>query len=73
MERQLSLFDMNPVSRKHGNPYRDMDGKYCTMERWKSIEKDMEIKKLMQNVEYYKLQSEMYERMVLALHKRMKY
>jgi len=71
MDAQLSLFQ-SPTRRKfRGNPYRDTYGRYCSKREAEEAAKEMEIRKLKDKAAYLERKVEMYERMAIAVSKRL--
>lgn len=71
MEKQLSLFEQSTRRKRIGNPYRSIDGRYCTKQEAEISAREREIRKLERKTAYLERQAEMYERMALALSKRL--
>lgn len=71
METQLSLFQ-SPARRKfRGNPYRNTDGKYCSKQQYEEAMREAELHRLRDKAAYLEQKVEMYERMAIALSKRL--
>lgn len=72
MNAQLSFFPAELKPAKKGNPYRDMNGKYCTKQQHEVSEKDKEIAKLKNKAAYLAQQVEMFERAYLSVVKQLR-
>lgn len=70
METQLSLFEIQK-RKVSGNPYRDTRGRYCDKRQFEDAQKETEMRKLKDKNAYLEQKVEMYERMALALSKRL--
>lgn len=71
MEKQLSLFDQPRTRKRGGNPYRNIQGRYCSKQEAEISSREKEIRKLERKTAYLERQALMYERMALALSKRL--
>lgn len=73
MATQLSLFQ-SPIRRKRsaGNPYRSINGRYCSKQEAEQAAKELEMRKLKEKAAFLEHQVAMYERMAIALSKRLR-